>query len=41
MGMKYIKLDIVELEQHDDTAIEMSNYTLSDSDKQVIDAGIR
>ena len=39
MGIKYIKLDIIEVEQHDDTAIEMSNYTLSDSDKQVIDAG--
>ena len=39
MGIKYIKIDIIELEQHDDTAIEMSNYTLSRSDKQVIDAG--
>ena len=39
MGIKYIKIDIIEVEQHDDTAIEMSNYTLSGSDKQVIDAG--
>ena len=39
MGIKYIKIDIIEFEQHDDTAIEMSNYTLSDSDKQLIDAG--
>ncbi|MCM8854132.1 MAG: DUF4440 domain-containing protein [Candidatus Thiodiazotropha sp.] len=39
MGIKHIKIDILEVEQHDDTAIEMSNYTLSDSDKQVIDAG--
>ena len=39
MGIKYIKIDIIEVEQHNDTAIEMSNYTLSDSDKQVIDAG--
>jgi ketosteroid isomerase-like protein len=39
MGIKYIKIDIIELEQHDDTAIEMSNFTLSGSDKQVIDAG--
>jgi uncharacterized protein (TIGR02246 family) len=39
MGIKYIKIDIIEIEQHDDTAIEMSNYTLSGSDKQVIDAG--
>lgn len=38
-GIKYIKIDILEVEQHDDTAIEMSNYTLSNSDKQVIDAG--
>jgi ketosteroid isomerase-like protein len=39
MGIKYIKIDIIEIEQHDDTAIEMSNYTLSGSDKKVIDAG--
>ena len=39
MGIKYIKIDIIEIEQHDDTAIEMSNYTLSGSDKQVLDTG--
>lgn len=39
MGIKQIKIDIIELEQHDDTAIEMSNYTLSDSDNQLIDSG--
>lgn len=39
MGIKYIKIDIIEVEHHDDTAIEMSNYTLSGSDRQVIDAG--
>ena len=39
MGINYIKIDIIEIEQHDDTAIEMSNYTLSDSDNQVIDSG--
>ena len=39
MGIKYIKIDIIEVEQHDDTAIEMSNYTLSGQDKRVIDAG--
>ena len=39
MGITNIKIDIIEIEQHDDTAIEMSNYTLSGSDKQVIDAG--
>ncbi len=39
MGIKYIKINIIEIEQHDDTAIEMSNYTLSGFDKQVIDSG--
>lgn len=39
MGINYIKIDIIELEQHDDTAIEMSNYTLGSTDKQVIDSG--
>lgn len=39
VGIKYIKIDILEVEQNNDTAIEMSNYTLSASDKQVIDAG--
>ena len=39
MGIRYIKIDIIELEQHDDTAIEMSNYTLSGSDNEVIDSG--
>jgi len=39
MGIKNIKLDIIEIEQHGDTAIEMSNYTLSSADNQVIDQG--
>lgn len=39
MGITNIKIDIIELEQHDDTAIEMSNYTLSGSDNQMIDTG--
>ena len=39
MGLKSIKLDIIEIEQHDDTAIEISKYTLSDTDNQVIDSG--
>ena len=39
MGIKYIKIDIIEVERHDHTAIEMSNYILSGSDKEVIDAG--
>ena len=39
MGITNIKIDIIEIEQHNDTAIEMSNYTLSGSDKQMIDTG--
>ena len=39
MGLKSIKLDIIEIEQHGDTAIEMSKYTLSGADNQVIDSG--
>ena len=39
MGIKNIKLDVVELEQHGDTAIELSKYTLSSADNQVIDIG--
>ncbi len=39
MGVKNLKLDLVELEQHGDTAIEMSKYTLSSTDDQVIDQG--
>lgn len=39
MGIKNIKLEILELEQHEDTAIEMSKYTLSSADGQVIDQG--
>lgn len=39
MGIKSMKLDIIEIEKHDDTAIEMSKYTLSSADDQVIDSG--
>ncbi|NOH00060.1 MAG: DUF4440 domain-containing protein [Ignavibacteriae bacterium] len=39
MGITHIKIDIIEIEEHEDTTIEMSNYTLSDNDQQVIDAG--
>lgn len=39
MGIKNAKLDILELEQHGDTAIELSNYTLSDADNQMIEYG--
>lgn len=39
MGIKSAKLDIVELEQHDDTAIEIGRYTLSGAEGQVLDQG--
>lgn len=39
MDIKNLKLDIVEVEKHGDTAIEMSKYTLSSADDQVIDSG--
>ncbi|MCB0731806.1 MAG: DUF4440 domain-containing protein, partial [Ignavibacteriae bacterium] len=39
IGIKFIKIDIIEIEQHGNTAIEMSNYTLFGSDKKVFDAG--
>ena len=39
MGIKDIKLEILEVEQHDNTAIEMSKYTLYSSDNQEIDHG--
>lgn len=39
MGIKNIKLDLVELEQHGDTAIEMSKYTMSSADDHIIDQG--
>jgi len=39
MGIKSIKLDIIEIEQHDDTVIEMSKYTLNSTDGQGIDNG--
>ena len=39
MGIKHVKIDIIEIEEHDNTAIEMSNYILCDSNNEVIDAG--
>jgi len=39
MGIKGIKLEIIEVEQHDNTAIEMSKYTLYSSDNKEIDHG--
>jgi len=39
MGIKNLKLDIVEVEQHGDTAIEMSKYTMSSADDKLLDQG--
>jgi ketosteroid isomerase-like protein len=39
MGIKSIRIDIMELEQHGDTASEVSRYTMLDSDDAVIDQG--
>ena len=39
MGIKNVKFDFVEIEQHGDTAIEMSKYTLSSADDNLIDQG--
>ena len=38
-GIKTLKLDLVELEQRDDTVIEMSHYVLKDEDDKVVDTG--
>ncbi len=39
MGIKNVKLDLIELEQHGNTAIEISKYTLSDVNDQIVDQG--
>jgi len=39
MGINTLKLDIVEVEQHGDTAIEMSKYTMRSADDQMVDHG--
>jgi len=39
MGIKSLKIDILEVDQHQDTAIEMSKYTLGSIDGQVLDHG--
>jgi uncharacterized protein (TIGR02246 family) len=39
MGIKAVKLETVELEEHGDTAIEVGNYTLSGEGGQVMDTG--
>ena len=39
MGIKNAKLNILEVDQHGDTAIEVGQYTLSSADDQVMDQG--
>jgi len=39
MGIKNAKLDILEVEQHGNTAVEVGQYTLSGADDQVMDKG--
>lgn len=39
MGIKEAKLDIVEVEEQDDLAVEVSKYTLQGEEGQVIDQG--
>ena len=39
MGIKEAKLDIVEVEEQDDLAVEVSKYTLQGEEGQVLDQG--
>jgi uncharacterized protein (TIGR02246 family) len=39
MGIKEAKLEIAEVEGYDDTAIEVSKFTLLGAEKQVLDQG--
>jgi len=39
MGIASVQFDVIELEQHGDTAIEVSNFTMKSADGQVIDQG--
>jgi ketosteroid isomerase-like protein len=39
MGITHARLETVDLEQHNDTAIEVGRYTLSGADGQVVDTG--
>ncbi|NRB39545.1 MAG: DUF4440 domain-containing protein [Pseudomonadales bacterium] len=39
MGVKGIKLDILEIEDHGDSAVDIGEYTLSGADNQVLDKG--
>ena len=39
IGIRNIRLDLVELEQHGDTAIEISKYTLTNEKEDVMEQG--
>ncbi|NRB39771.1 MAG: DUF4440 domain-containing protein [Pseudomonadales bacterium] len=39
MGVKGIKLDILEVEDHGDSAVDIGEYTLSGENDQVLDKG--
>jgi ketosteroid isomerase-like protein len=39
MGIRSIKIDLMELEQHGDSAIEVSRYTMFDGEESVVDQG--
>ncbi|PRY08845.1 uncharacterized protein (TIGR02246 family) [Pontibacter ummariensis] len=39
MGMKQVKLETVEVEPHENTAIELGKYTLKGENNQLIDQG--
>lgn len=39
MGISGIKIDLMELEQHGDSATEISRYTMFDAEEAVIDQG--
>ncbi len=39
MGIKSVKLDLLEIEQHGDTAIEVGRYTMMAENNDVIDHG--
>ena len=39
MGITSIKLDLLEIEQHGDSAIEVGRYTMSTANNEVIDYG--
>ncbi len=39
MGVKQVALEIVELEQHDNTAVEVGRYALRDDAGHVLDRG--